>query len=138
MHKLIVATTIGFFAFILGVIYLANTGGSSIFFDFVRSIPYGDKLGHAGLFGTLTFLAVVASKFSVYQCGKLKIYYGAALVALFVIGEELSQAFIPSRTFDYGDLAADSVGIVTASCLAYLVSKLINNKYISYEERLKK
>lgn len=123
MYRVITAVAVSFFVFILWIIYLANTGSSSIFFGFVRSIPYGDKIGHAGLFGVLTLLVVIGSKFRTFSCGRLNIYYGAMLVILFVIGEELSQAFIPSRTFDLIDLTADSTGIMLAISLAYLASK---------------
>lgn len=123
MYKLIVAVATAFFIFTLWILYLANTGGSSIFFDFVRSIPYGDKLGHFCLFGTLTFGVVIGSKFRCFRLGRLKIYYAAILVSVFVVGEELSQAFIPSRTFDLMDLTADTLGILTAVGLAYLADK---------------
>ena len=49
------------------------------------------------------------------------------LVGLFVVVEELSQAFIPSRTFDFVDLAADSVGIVIAVGIAYVANKHLTN-----------
>ena len=123
MYKLILAVAVVFFAFILWIIYLANTGGSSVFFDFVRSIPHGDKLGHMCLFGFLTLVTILGSKFRSFACGRFKLYYGAVLVGLFVVGEELSQAFIPSRTFDFVDLAADSVGITIAVGIAYVANK---------------
>ncbi len=122
------AIAVGFFFFIVWVIYLANTGGSSIFFKFIASIPYGDKLGHMGLFGFLCFVAVLGSRFRTFSFGKLKLYYGAILVSLFVIGEEVSQAFIPSRTFDFADLAADFAGILLAVYLAFLVNKHLVKK----------
>jgi len=53
----------------------------------------------------------------------LNIYYGSVFVAIFVIAEEITQAFIPSRTFDFIDLASDAVGIGIASYLAYVVNK---------------
>lgn len=127
MYKLISIVAVGFFIFILWIIYLANTGGSSIFFDFIRSTPYGDKLGHMGLFGFLALAAVLGSKFRTFTYGKFKLYYGATLVSLFVVGEELSQAFIPSRTFDFSDLAADAVGIVVAVGIAYMAEKRLTN-----------
>ena len=126
MYKLIVTIAVAFFAFILWIIYLANTGGNSIFFDFIRLIPFGDKLGHMCLFGFLTLVTIIGSKFRAFSWGWFKLYYGAAFVGLFVVGEELSQAFIPSRTFDFVDLAADSVGIVTAAGIAYLMNKHLN------------
>lgn len=127
MYKLIVTIAVVFFAFILWVIYLANTGGRSVFFDFIRSIPYGDKLGHICLFGFLTLVTIIGSKFRAFSCGGFKLYYGAVLVGLFVVVEELSQAFIPSRTFDFVDLAADAVGIVIAVGIAYVAKKHLTN-----------
>ena len=100
--------------FIVWVIYMANSGHSSVFFDFVAAIPYGDKLGHVGLFGTLTFLTVLASQFAGWTLNNTRLYFAAIAVTLFVIGEEISQAFIPSRTFDVADLSADAVGILLA------------------------
>lgn len=119
MSKLMIALATAFFIFILRIIYLANTGGDSLFFDFIGSIPYGDKLGHFCLFGTLTFLSILASRFRCFRIRKHKIYYAAAIVSAFVLSEEISQAFIPSRTFDFVDLGADALGILAAVTLAY-------------------
>lgn len=121
MHKLtaLMATTF----FILWIIYLANTGSSCIFFGFVRSLPYGDKLGHFCLFGALTFGAVIGSRFRSFSLWRVKIYYAAVFVTVFVVGEELSQAFIPTRRFDLIDLTADAFGILVAVGLAYIVDK---------------
>jgi len=127
LYKLILTVAFVFFIFILWVIYLANIGGSSIFLDFIRSIPYGDKLGHMCLFGSLTLVTIIGLRFRAFSYGSIKLYYGAALVGLFVVGEELSQAFIPSRTFDFVDLAADSVGIAIATGIACVVNKHLTN-----------
>jgi polysaccharide biosynthesis protein VpsQ len=125
VFRAIVAAGLSFLLFILWIIYQANTGGSSLFFDFVRTIPHGDKFGHAGLFGTLTLLAVLGTRFRIFRVGKLRIYIGAAAVTIFVIGEEASQYFIPSRTFDLGDLAADFVGIALATLVASVLRKYL-------------
>lgn len=127
MNKLVLFVAVIFFVFILWVIYLANTGGNNVFFDIVRSIPYGDKLGHMCIFGFLTLVTVIGSKFRSFTHGSFNLYYGALLVGLFVVGEELTQAFIPSRTFDFVDLAADFVGIVIAVGIAYVVNKYLTN-----------
>ncbi len=63
MYKFITAIAAGFFLFILWIIYLANTGGSNVFFDIIKHIPYGDKLGHFVLFGFLTLVTIAGSKF---------------------------------------------------------------------------
>lgn len=123
MYKFVVLIALGFFLFLLWVIYLANTGGNAVFFDWIRPVPYGDKLGHMGLFGFLTLVVVVGSRFRTFSVAAFNIYYGVAAVVLFVIAEECSQAFIPSRTFDFIDLAADFVGITGAAAIAYLIKK---------------
>ncbi|MBT4194354.1 MAG: VanZ family protein [Gammaproteobacteria bacterium] len=123
MYKLAAVAAICFFSFILWVIYLANSGSNSIFFDFVRSFPYGDKLGHLCLFGILTLFVIVATRFRSFSTGSLRIYFGAAIVVIFVLGEEMSQAFIPGRSFDLVDLSADIIGILTFTYVATLIDK---------------
>ena len=44
-QRILLLIAIGFFGFIGWVIYLANTGQKSVFFELVAAIPYGDKLG---------------------------------------------------------------------------------------------
>lgn len=122
MYNLMRVFAVAFFSFILWVIYLANTGGQSVFFELIRGIPYGDKVGHFCLFGVLTFIATVGLKFKTFGLASFRINYGAALVLLFVIFEELSQAFIPARTLDSMDLLADFFGIGFATLLAYLLN----------------
>lgn len=126
MYKFVAAIALSFFVFLLWIIYLANTGSDSVFFDFIKTLPYGDKIGHFGLFGFLTFTAIIAFKYRTFACSKFNIYYGFALVAVFVIAEEISQIFIPSRTFDLVDLAADSVGMLFATAVAYLTDRLLS------------
>jgi hypothetical protein len=129
MYKLISLLAAAFFCFILWIIYLANTGGHSVFFDFIRSLPYGDKLGHFCLFGLLTLILVVGSKFCSFRLGRIRIYYGVLAVTVFVVGEELSQAFIPTRTFDLIDLAADALGISLATTIAFVINKYLAKQF---------
>ncbi len=114
---------VSFFSFLLWIIYLANTGRSSVFFDLVKALPYGDKIGHFVLFGTLTLLASLALKAKhFFIANKVRLYWGAIAVFAFALGEEISQAFVATRTFDLIDLSADVLGICAAS---WLVSKLV-------------
>jgi len=46
---------------------------------------------------------------------KLHIQIGAIIVLTFATLEEFSQYYIPSRTFDLGDLLADFVGVILFS-----------------------
>ena len=118
----------GFFGFILWIIYLANTGGHSIFFDLIRHIPYGDKVGHMLLFGLLTYVANLALQSRHFSLGRIPLYYGAVLVSIFVLSEEISQGFIPSRTLDIIDLVADAVGITLFSYLSCLTQRYIDKQ----------
>lgn len=125
MYKLIALVASALFIFILWIIYVTNTGGENVFIELVRSMPYGDKLGHFCLYGALTFMVIIGFRFRSWTLGKCKIYYGAALVTLFVVAEEISQLFIPFRTFDLIDLVADFFGILIAVGLAYWSDKFL-------------
>ena len=113
-----------FFLFILWVIYLANTGNNSVFFDLVKSLPFGDKIGHFLLFGSLNFIGILSLKFKTLSFKAIKIYKATLFIILFVLIEEISQNFIDNRTFDLVDLTADFIGIIFSS---YLVKLLKNN-----------
>ncbi|TPH13598.1 trypsin [Litorilituus lipolyticus] len=124
MHKYsYVALALCFFSFILWVIYQANTGQQTVFFQLVAAIPYGDKLGHFCLFGLLTLLVNFSLNFKTLRLGFTQLYLGSVLVSTFVIVEELSQFFIPNRTLDPLDLLADFVGILTFSLLSVYFQK---------------
>ena len=123
MAKLTLTLSAGFFVFILWIIYLANTGQQSIFFDLVRLIPYGDKVGHLCLFGTLTLLTNIACKFRAFKLGQVKVFWGSALVFAFVTVEELSQHFVATRTLDIYDYSADLLGITLFTWLSGVLAK---------------
>lgn len=124
MYKLIGGITAGFFAFVLWLIYTANTGRESVFFELVESIPYGDKVGHLLLFGFLTLAANFAFRLRILDLRVFRLYIGTGIVSLFVVLEELSQTFIPSRTFELEDLAADTAGIILFTVLSHLIAKV--------------
>lgn len=123
MNKILATFAAIFFVFIVWVIYAANTGGQNIFFRQIKLVPYGDKLGHFLLFGILTSLVILGSKFRSFQFKRINIYYGTLLVSLFVLFEELSQIYIPSRTFDFLDLSADALGISLATGITDISKK---------------
>ncbi|WP_226642423.1 VanZ family protein [Microbulbifer variabilis] len=128
MHKFLALVALTFFTFILWIIYLADTGSNSIFFTIVAAIPYGDKLGHIFLFGFLSLLATAATRFNGVDFFKLKVYYVVLAVLLFALAEEISQAFLPSRTFDYFDLGGDLIGILIASLIGNILERERNEK----------
>ncbi|WP_375185551.1 VanZ family protein [Pseudoalteromonas sp.] len=128
-QRILVLIAIGFFGFIGWVIYLANTGQKSVFFELVAAIPYGDKLGHFCLFGLLTLFTNLAFKFKTMNVAGRPIYLAVLIVSTFVILEELSQYFVESRTLDFADLIADFAGIAVFSAIsAWLCKKLYPTK----------
>lgn len=123
MYKLIAALSVAFFGFILWIIYLANTGQKSVFFDLVAAIPHGDKVGHVVLFGTLTLFANMTCRFRGLDLARIRLpnrnlYWGTLAVWAFVTLEEGSQHFVETRTLDGLDYVADMIGIVLATLLS--------------------
>ncbi len=103
------------FAFVSLVIYAADRRLARGFFTLVQTTPYGDKAGHFVLIGGLSFLLNRALAGRLVWPG---LQLGGVLIAVLVVIEEFSQKWIPSRTFDWWDLAADLIGIAVADSLA--------------------
>jgi VanZ family protein len=104
-----------FFGVILAIIYQANTNPRSDFFVFLKVVPYSDKIAHAVLFGVMAMLLNYSLKFKSIKFWRLNLQVGAIIVLTFAGLEELTQAFNPNRTLDWGDFIADVVGIVVFS-----------------------
>ncbi len=126
MSRAVSLITLSYGLFIGWVIYLANTGQSSIFFQLVRAVPYGDKLGHLFLFGFLTLGLNVVLNYKTFNLKQRGIYYGSTIVGTVVLLEELSQYFLPNRTFDVSDLGADITGIFLFSVISNMLSRRIS------------
>ena len=112
-----------FCLFILWVIMMANSDQQTIFFTLVKSLPYGDKLGHFFLFGLLTLGVNIGTAFRLVPLYRIRVFLGSLLVLLFVTVEEASQHFIPARTMDGMDLMADIVGITLFSLITLYIRK---------------
>jgi len=83
----------------------------------ISGIPWGDKIGHFLLFGTLGFLVNISLARS--GCSALTRVKITLLVSLVVLVEELSQIYLPHRNFDVFDIGADFSGIILFSTFAY-------------------
>jgi VanZ family protein len=123
MQRFIFSTAILLFAFILWVIFMANTGQDMLLFEITRAIPFGDKLGHVMVFGSLTLMANLAFKGRVIRFKLGPVYYGALMVLAFVTLEELSQYFIATRSLDMFDYLANLLGILGFSWLTREIIK---------------
>lgn len=107
-----------FAAFFVSIIVIANRGEGANWWPFIERLPMGDKIGHLGLVGALSLLFNFA--FRLRQPAWLPQRFTLVSLVLFVLltSEELSQAFIPSRTCDPFDWLADLLGIVCGQWLA--------------------
>ncbi|MES1214519.1 MAG: VanZ family protein [Bacteroidota bacterium] len=87
-----------------------------------------DKWVHIGMFAIMVFLWCRAFSKKYIESGKLKtIFYGfATLCFAYGVGMEFVQKyFIPNRSFDLGDIAADALGCVVG--LIYSMSRYKKN-----------
>ena len=88
-------------------------------FTAVYHIPHGDKVAHFLLMGTLSFLVNLALHGrTIHLHPSRPMLLGTLAVTLIVLLEELSQIFLPSRTFSLADLTADFLGIFLFGRLA--------------------
>jgi len=109
-----VALPLGFFIFILFIIFLADTADHNFAFRLIGHIPYGDKVMHGVLYGTMALFLNYGLKFKNYKF-IFNLQWGAMAVLLFATIEEITQYWLPSRTFDLGDLLADVIGVILFS-----------------------
>lgn len=115
--------TLAFILFILAVIWVANSPEGPDRLEFIRSVPYGDKMGHFGLMGGASFLVTLLMRGEGRKIGKILIPFGALLVWEFVLLEEITQLYFPTRTFSFEDLFADFLGISVLGALGVSVYK---------------
>lgn len=108
-----------FFIFIIWIIVQADLGIDNPFVQFVHQIPWGDKIGHICIFACLTFLLNYALSYTSFKLFKVELLTGSMLIFCFALTEEFTQLFFPTRTFDFGDILSDLVGIILASIFTY-------------------
>lgn len=106
---------------IILTICLADDGRYQFIFAWIRGIPGGDKVGHFCLIGGLAFVINLASGLRQFTCWGRAWLWGGTAVFVVVLLEEISQAWIPTRTFDLLDLTFDVLGIV---CFGWLAKRL--------------
>ena len=105
-------------ALIICLIIIADGKETHNWFDFIRRLPFGDKIGHFCLMGGLSFVINWALACRRFALGRGRFLWGSAIVAGLVTLEEFSQLFVRYRTFDLTDLAADFAGIFLFGRLA--------------------
>jgi hypothetical protein len=112
-----------FILFMLLIVTIANRGEGDRWWSFLQHIPYGDKLGHVGLMGTLCLLCNLA--FTPRSLRFLPAFITRVTFILFTLItlEELSQAFIATRSCDPLDWLADLAGLALGQMAATGIRK---------------
>jgi VanZ family protein len=88
----------------------------------LSSIPHMDKLAHAGAYALLGFLM-----FRVFQTTRIRksavllVTLSALVSSLYGVSDEIHQYFVPSRTADIVDVAADSMGSLVGAIAAQII-----------------
>ena len=112
------------YVFLLAVIiFIAGRKGTRYVLNFVGNIPYGDKIGHFLLMGGFSFLLNLVLNAKTVGRGKFNYLLGSLIVAVVVTLEEISQIFVGGRTFDWGDLVFDYLGILVFGELARFICR---------------
>jgi len=122
---------LGVYIFVLAfIIFLADRKGTRYLLNFVGNVPYGDKLGHFLLMGGFSFLLNMVLSARKFRVWKIEYLAGSVIVLVVVTLEEISQKFVAGRTFDWGDLVFDFLGIFLFGELARIVCR---KREISHE-----
>lgn len=111
-------SAVSFIVFFIWIVVIADRGNGTPWWSFIERIPYGDKVGHLGLIGMLSFLCNLA--FPSRQPGFLPRFITLTTLILLVLlsMEELSQGFIRSRHLDFFDWLADLAGLAVGQFCA--------------------
>ena len=107
-----VAVSVLFVIFLAYVIYSSDHATLPLFLRQLYRFPGGDKVGHVVLLAILSFIANYFLYPRHITVLEKPIFIGSLIVCLFITLEEISQIYIPSRTFDLLDLFCSYLGIV--------------------------
>lgn len=111
--------------FLIYIIYSAGTRTPNIFLSAIGKIPFGDKIGHFLLMGTMSFILNLALKIKEIKIRTFNLLLGSCIITVLITIEEFSQIFIQSRNFDLIDLLFNYLGIITFGYFAKWVGNRI-------------
>lgn len=117
-RTLTILAALAFIAFFITIIVIADRGEGDRWWAFIHEIPFGDKLGHLVLIGTLGLLCNLALPSR--RVSFLRVFVTWTTLVLFTLLslEELAQALLPNRTCDFFDWLADIAGLTIGQFLA--------------------
>jgi VanZ family protein len=114
---------LGCITFFILIIRIANRGEGDRWWSFIHLIPHGDKVGHLGLVGALSFICNLASARWKWNSLPRWITPATLILLLLLTGEEIAQAYQPHRTCDIFDWFADLAGLAAGQWLSVLVAR---------------
>lgn len=118
------------------MIVQADLDQNNIIMDIGHAVPFGDKIGHFILFGTLALLLNMACGFRQIPIHKRRFHLGSVLVLTFAVIEEFTQLAFSTRTFDPFDMLFDLFGIGVLSSVAF--RKFVIKKLRAFTDYLDK
>jgi hypothetical protein len=99
------------------IVAIADLGAGPRYWGLFSDVPLGDKVCHCVLMFAFCLLANLAlGGRGVF--GTRRVLLGTVIVTALVVGEEITQRWIPGRSFDLLDLTADLLEITAADLLA--------------------
>ncbi len=115
--------TAAWLVFILAVIFCADRHWLTPVYRFIAAYPGSDKIGHFVLIGGMAGLLNLSLGLRSVRVLGWAWLLGGVIVGVACTVEEVSQIWIPWRTFDLLDLAGDYAGIVFFGWLAKVVAR---------------
>ena len=115
---------LAFFISLVGLIVSVDSGSMPQLWGPVYAIPFGDKVGHFVLMGIFSFLANLSLNCREVRWAGRSMMLGTLIVFVLVAGEEISQAFIATRSCDAVDFLADTAGILLGAMAAKHYSRM--------------
>lgn len=118
IHRPYLFLTVLYFAFLIAIVGVADSGCGAWLFAPVARIPWGDKAGHLLLMGLFSFLLNSALRCRTVSLTGARFRIGSAIAFVLVLGEECSQRWVCARSPDLYDLLFDLCGLCLGSLLA--------------------
>ena len=109
---------LGYVIFFVAVLIGADSGYLHQWVPDALTDTWWDKAGHVFFTGLLAILTNEALRYRFFKFGERRILVGTLIVVFLISFEECLQQYLPTRSFEILDLAADLLGILVAECFA--------------------